>query len=282
VASNELTLHEERFKVPDKLLSAGMPYTGTYQVGTQIDNLNHAGVRDVFYGGYRGPDIAEAWGTNRLGAEHMGPIVTRGVVVDVLGLKLAGRETAALSQAGNGQPILRDDYRITVEDIEAALRRQETPGIEAGDVVLFRTGWNQLLEPRDPNQADQPVAAGEPSHPAHADHRRYLAGEPGIYLREARYLAARRPAIIGSDTWGLELLPGVDQNVFGPVHQELLAHYGIRIGEGIVTDALVRESIYQFVFIVTPQNALGATAGNSPPAALAQRPTGTKTLPVTS
>ncbi|MGH9005383.1 MAG: cyclase family protein, partial [Acidimicrobiia bacterium] len=287
VASNVFALHEERFKVPDELLQANMPYTGTYQIGTQLDNLNHVGVGDVFYGGHRGPDIAEAWGTNRLGAEHMGPIVTRGVVLDILGLKQEQGDSAALSQAGNGKPLLADGYRITVEDIEAALRRERITSIEAGDVVLFRTGWNQLVEPRDPNNVDHPLVSGDPSHPAHADHRRYLAGEPGIYLREARYLAARRPALIGSDNWALELLPGVNSAVFGPVHQELIVHHGIRIGEGIITDGLVADGVYEFVYIVTPQYALGATAGNTPPAALAQpgvsRPVNVGgTLPVTS
>lgn len=153
---------------------------------------------------------------------------------------------------------------------------------EAGDAVLFRTGWHQLVEPKDPNSADQPIASGDPVHPAHPEHRRYLAGEPGIYLREARYLAARRPAIIGGDAWGLEVLPGINQSVFGPVHQELIVHYGIRIGEGIITDSLVESGVYEFVFVVTPQYALGATAGNTPPAALAQPPAVGGTLPVTS
>jgi kynurenine formamidase len=287
VASNVFALHEERFKVPDALLEAKLPYTGTYQIGTQIDNLNHVGVGDVFYGGHRGPEIAESWGTNRLGAEHMGPIVTRGLVLDILGLKQEQGAATALSQAGNGKSLLADGYRITVEDIEAAMRRERITSIEAGDVVLLRTGWNQLVQPKNPSDVDHPLAGGDPSHPAHPDHRRYLAGEPGIYLREARYLAARRPALIGSDNWALEILPGVNSTVFGPVHQELIVHHGIRIGEGIITDALVQDGVYEFVFIVTPQNALGATAGNTPPAALAQpgvsQPVDTEgTLPVTS
>ena len=55
-----------------------------------------------------------------------------------------------------------------------------------------------------------------------------------------------------------------------PVHQELLAHYGVRIGEGIVTDGLARDRVYELVYLSTPQHALGATAGNAPPAVLGQ------------
>lgn len=288
LGSNKVSIHEERFKVPDQLIQANLPYTGTYQIGTQLDNLNHIGVGDVFYGGHRGPEIAAAWGTTKLGGHVMGPIVTRGVVIDVLGLKQEQGASGDLSTAANGKPLLKEGYRITVEDIESSLRRQKVSGITAGDVVLFRTGWNQLVEPKDPATADQPLAANDPLHPSHPDHKRYLSGEPGIYLREARYLAARRPAIIGGDTWALEVLPGPDAAIAFPVHQELIVHYGIRIAEGVITDQLVNDKVYEFVYIVTPQNALGATAGNTPPAALGQPgaaasgPARAETLPRTS
>ena len=55
---NKISLHEERFEAPE-----GSPYTFTYQIGTQLDNLNHIGVGPVYYNGFRGPDIAEEWGT---------------------------------------------------------------------------------------------------------------------------------------------------------------------------------------------------------------------------
>jgi hypothetical protein len=51
---------------------------------------------------------------------------------------------------------------------------------------------------------------------------------------------------------------------------ELITHHGIRIGEAIVTDQLAEDRVYEFVYIVTPQLALGATAGSAPPCALGQ------------
>jgi kynurenine formamidase len=243
---NRISFHEERFQVTEE----SSPYTYSYQLGTQLDSLNHIGVGPVYYGGRRGPEIAETWGTSRLGSEHAGPIVTRGLLLDVLGLKLAEGATDVVDTAANGDPHLAATYRITLEDLAAAMRRARIKTIERGDVVLIRTGWNQLLEP---------------------DAQKYLASEPGIYLREARWLASHRPAIIGADNWGLEVaghdVTGV--NVF-PVHQELLTHFGIRIGEGIVTDRLAEDRVFEFVFIVTPQFAAGATAGNTPPCALGQ------------
>lgn len=236
---NRISAHEERF-----------PAGGTYQIATQLDNLAHVGVGEMFYNGFTGPEIAAGHGTIKLGAEHMGPIVTRGIVIDVLGLKVATGASDDYFVADNGEPVLNDDYRITVSDIEAALRWQRIDGPGPGDVVLFRTGWHHLVR-LDPD--------------------RYLAAEPGIYLREARYLARHRPAIIGSDTWALESLnPDVTQGNMFPVHQELFMRFGIRIGEGIITDTLVDDDVYEFVYLFTPQYAEGATAANSAPAAMAQ------------
>ena len=237
-ADNRVSVHEERFE-------PGF----TYQIATQLDNLNHLGVGPTFYNGIQGPDIAQPWGTSKLGNEHMGPIVTRGVLLDVLGLKQEAGQDDALAESASGDPVLFDSYRITVEDLLAAMERGRIESIEPGDVVLLRTGWNKVVPERE----------------------RYLSAEPGIYLREARWLAARRPAIIGSDAWGFELLGNeeVVQAAF-PVHQELLAKEGIRIGEAIITDELAEDAVYEFVYVYTPQYATGATAGSSPPAALAQ------------
>ncbi|MGH2583307.1 MAG: cyclase family protein [Dehalococcoidia bacterium] len=236
---NRISGHEERF-----------PNSGTYQIGTQLDNLNHVGVGEMFYNGFRGPEIARTWGTAALGAENMGPIVTRGVLLDIVGLKVSQGATGDYFTASGGGHVLRDNYRITVEDIEAALERRHVTAITPGDVVLLRTGWTHLVS---------------------SDPERYLMQEPGIYLREARYLAQFRPAIIGGDAWALEVLdPAVTQGNFFPVHQLLFVRHGIRIGEGIVTEELAEDGVFEFVYIVTPPNALGATAGNTPPAALGQ------------
>jgi hypothetical protein len=50
----------------------------------------------------------------------------------------------------------------------------------------------------------------------------------------------------------------------------LFMRYGIRIGESIVTEQLAEDGVFEFVYIYCPQYAQGATAGNTPPAALGQ------------
>jgi kynurenine formamidase len=249
VPPNHVSVHEERF-----------PHGGTYQIATQLDNLGHVGVGEVFYNGFRGPDIGTPRGLARLGNEHLGPIVTRGIVYDIVGLKLSQGARADLFRSPvNGEWVLRDDYRITLEDMRAALRRQgvrREPG--PGDVVLFRTGWTHLLNRAGFDDPDDPHNA------------RFLASEPGIYLREARYLASRRVAIVAADNWALEVFaPEVTGGNIVPVHQVLLTQYGVRIGEGVRSEGLVADGVFEFVYIVTPQFHVGSTAGNTPPAALA-------------
>jgi hypothetical protein len=253
LGSTKTTVHEERFpSLPEA--PAGL----TYQIATQLDNLNHIGAGEFLYNGFRVPDILQSWGTTKLGAEHMGPIVTRGVLLDILGLKVAKGDREALgTPALNGKPVLHDTYRITLEDIFEAMEYGHIRSFKPGDVILFRTGWNQLLQGRD---ADQLARWGA------------RVGHPGPYLREMRFLAQFRPAVIGADTWALEPLgrPDLAGTTAFAVHQELLMRYGIRIGESIVTDGLAEDGVYEFIYMVNPQYAEGATCGNTPPVALGQ------------
>jgi kynurenine formamidase len=257
LGDNQLSIHEERFEASFSAKHP-VPLATTYQIGSQLDNLNHIGAKEFFYNGMRGPEIARGHGTTHLGNEHMGPIATRGVLLDILGVKLAKNATSDLAEpATNGKPLLRENYRITVEDIREAMDFGGIRSLRPGDAVLFRTGWSQLLKRRDP-----------------ADIRRWEAAEglPGIYLREARWLAQFRPALIGSDSWALEVLgnPANDNGAAFPVHQDLIMRHGIRIGESYVTEELADDHVHEFVFVVTPQHAEGATAGNTPPMALGQ------------
>lgn len=243
---NRLVAHEERFAE-----------NFTFQIASQIDGLGHVGISTEderlgwFYNDNYASDIISPTGTTRLGNETMGPVVTRGVIIDVVGLKVAAGATDDFFIAPNGRPVLHDNYRISIDDIENALHRQRVrKPIGPGDVPILHTGWTHLVK-------DDPG--------------RYLAMEPGIYLAECRYLADRRVALIATDTWGLEVVgsPVSGFNAF-PCHQELLGKTGIRIGESFVTDAPVDDHAYEGVFIATPENVPGATCGSSAPAFLGQ------------
>ena len=229
----------------------------TYQIATQLDGMPHIGVRDVFYNGYTVPELIEgqSYGVNFLGQEHVPPFMTRGLLLDVLSVKVQQGASDALGEPVDGNPILANSYRITVEDLEAAMQLGKIKSVEPGDVVIIRTGWSQLF-------SLDPVKKA-----------RYLATEPGIYLREARWLASHRPAIVAGDPWALEVLPApapwTGTQLF-PVHQELITHHGIRIGEGFNSEELAADGMYQFVFFYTGQRGKGATAANVGPGALGQ------------
>jgi kynurenine formamidase len=219
--------------------------------------MPHIGVRNLFYNGFTAEVLTagNASGVNFLGQENVDPFITRGILLDVLSLKVAQGDSAALGTPVDGKPILANSYRITVEDLEAAMQMGKTGPVEPGDVVLIRTGWTHLFSATDPVKK-----------------ARYLATEPGIYLREARWLASMRPAIVASDVWALEVLPAPapwSATQFFPVHQELITHNGIRIGEGFRSEDLAADKVYKFVFFYTGQRARGATAANVAPGALA-------------
>ncbi len=238
IGANTVSVHEERF-----------PESVTYQIATQFDNLNHVGVGAYFYNGNMGPDIASPTGTKRLGMENVEPFVTRGVLFDVLGYKQS--TDSSVVQTVNGHPMLADSYRITVDDLRSTLEWEGVGELTAGDVAVIRTGWNWLAE--DPDT-----------------YEKYLATEPGIYVAEAKYLAANRPALIGADGWALEVLGNTDVGPAAfPCHQLLLARWGIRIGEGVISDDLAADGVHEFVYSSPRDTAGGAPAGTAPPVAMA-------------
>lgn len=224
----------------------------TFNMGTKLNGLHHAGVGGRFYNGFRAKDIAETWGTTKLGMETQGPIVTRGVVIDVLGHKVATGADADLEILANGKPMLREAYRISIEDMEATLDWEDvTDPIGPGDVVLVNSGWRELIE---------------------VDPRRYLEGQQsGIFLRECRYLAARKVAIIGIDCWFFGATMD-DVSTTMQCHQELAGRYGIHVGEAVRSDPLANDRVYDFVFSWAPHNAKGAVSSNAPPIGLGQPP----------
>ncbi len=233
----------------------------TYQIATQIDNLNHIGVIDKWYNGFTteqmitNPDNPH--GSNFLGQHLVDPFVTRGILLDVLSVKIEQGESDALGEPVDGKPILANSYRITIEDLEAAMQFGGIDDIRPGDMVTIRTGWTHLFDPHDTERKE-----------------RYVASEPGPYLREARWLAQFRPAVVGSDTWAWEVLPAPEpwsETQFYPCHQELMTRHGIRIGEAFVSEELAEDGVYEFVFFYTGQRPRWATAANVAPGAIGQR-----------
>lgn len=206
--------------------------TGTLQIGTHLDGLNHLQRGDRFYNGLRTQEIVEEWGTNKLGIETIPPIITRGILVDVARL--------------HGVDRLDAGYVITVEDTEKAL---QTAGVvvEPGDVVLFHTGWGALWD---------------------TDQALFNSGEPGIGLAMAEWLAEKRVAMTGADTWSYGAVPGEDPTRPFVVPQMLNIRYGVFIMENVATEVIARAQVYEFMFTLTHAKTRGSTAAGIAPAAV--------------
>jgi kynurenine formamidase len=205
---------------------------GTFQVGTQLDSIGHIQIGDRFYNGWTTQDVVESWGLNRFGMETVPPIVTRGVLVDVAAYK--------------GVERLARGYVISVADVEGALKMQGVR-IQAGDAVLFHTGWGALWD---------------------QDAEQFLSGEPGPGLALVRWLYQRRIAVTGADTWSYGPVPGEDPQRPFLVPQTMYVKLGLFGLENLATEELARRRIYEFMFVLTHAKTRGSTAAVIAPAAL--------------
>ena len=202
------------------------------QVGTQFDGLGHIGVGDHFYNGNDRADFSKPDGLTKLGVENVGPLVTRGVLVDVAALKGVAR--------------LAGGYEITLADLRGALERQRTE-IRSGDVVIVHTGWGSLWN---------------------VDNAAFNANAPGVGLEAAQYLVEREVVLVGADTWSMEVVPNPNPDLQFPVHQLLIPRNGIYIFENLLTEELARDRVYEFAFYFAPLTIKGATGSPANPLAI--------------
>jgi kynurenine formamidase len=138
---------------------------------------------------------------------------------------------------------------ITVEDIEACIKKAGIAPIKKGDCVLFNTGWIELWE-------------GDP--------KIYNEGEPGVGIKATKYLAEKEVSIVGADTWGaLDVVPGEDPDYPFPCHSYLEAVNGIGQLQNLDLRELAQDKVYEFLFVFAPIPLQGATG--SPVSAFAVR-----------
>jgi len=220
--------------------AAGARRTGGFQfaedtvvmplhIGTHIDALCHAWYDDKTYNGYLG-NVIRSNGAQRLGMEKMPPIVTRGVLLDMVRLK--GRVLA------NGEV-------VSAADLQAAATQAKLV-LGVGDAVLIRTGW--LEAQKGQQQVD-------------------FNNEPGIDLGAAQWLAQQDIAMLGADNFAIEVLPFAKDTIF-PVHQCLIRDFGMPLLEGMMLDDLVVSGRYEFMFVASALPIVGATGSPLSPVAI--------------
>jgi len=202
------------------------------QVGTQLDGFVHQTIEDKIYNCAKLDDISTRTGFTKFGIDKVGMLMTRGVLIDVAGLK--------------GVDMLPDTYEITVEDLERALQRQNMK-LQPGDAVIIHTGWGKLWM---------------------KDNARYVKSCPGIGVKAAEWLAKQDPMLIGSDNWPVEVAPNPDPQISLPVHQILLVVNGIHILENLKLDDLVAKRVNEFAFVMQPLKIQGGSGSSVAPVAI--------------
>ncbi len=201
-------------------------------IGSQIDGLGHMGIKHVYYNGNRAEDFIVPTGLTKLGIEALPPIVSRAVL-----LNMAKHFDKPRLEAGTA---------FNRKEIEAAAKAQKVR-IESGDVVLFHTGWLDMAD-------TDPVA--------------FMAGQPGLGLDGARYLAELGVVAVGADNWALEVLPSEDPEKAFPVHPELLAKNGVYILENMDTRGLAADDVTEFLFVLGQPRFEGAVQAVINPVAI--------------
>ena len=202
------------------------------QVGTQFDGFVHQSIEYSHYNCVKTDDIQSRGGFTKLGIETVGTIMTRGVLIDVAGLK--------------GVDTLPDSYEITVQDLEQALQKQNLK-LQPGDAVLINTGWGRLWA---------------------KDNARYVKSCPGIGVRAAEWLAKQDPLLVGSDNWPVEVAPNPDPQLSLPIHQIMLVVNGIHLLENLKLDEVAAKKVYEFAFVMQPLKAQGFSGSTVAPVAI--------------
>lgn len=190
-------------------------------VGSQLDGLGHMGIEHVYYNGNKAEDFVTVTGLTKLGTNTIPPLVSRGVLLDMV--KLSGKKPDAGTAFNRAQ-------------IQSAAKAAKVT-IEKGDVVLLHTGWLDVAD---------------------SDKVRFMAGEPGLGVEGAAYLASLGVVAVGADTWAVEVLPHEDPGQAFPVHVELLPKNGVYILENMDTRALAADGATEFLFVLGQPKFVGA------------------------
>jgi kynurenine formamidase len=224
------------------------------QMGTQFDAFGHQGqavrmadgsVKSVYYNGFTEEELTGTRqgvdGLEALSVEHVKPIITRGILIDVAGLK--------------GVPVLDSRYEVTMADVRAALEKAgiSESSIEPGDAILFNYGWAvHWTSPQKYN--DSRFFVGENQ------------GSPGIGLEVARWLVSKRVSMTGADSCCVQAQPPV---MPGPrtVHHELLNN-GVLMLENMDLRELARDRVYEFLYLNLTERIKGATGSPVRPIAV--------------
>ena len=217
-------------------------YLSQSHVGTHIDGVGHIGVQDCYYNQTPMGKYVTQNNLKRLGLENIKTFATRGVIIDAVKVFQAAGKLKTNPACKN--PCLDAGTLITEADLQAGLKMYNVT-LREGDAVFIHTGWGDLFQ----------------QYPA--QNATYNSGQPGITNAAAVWLASQKVIVVGSDTWGVEVLPGEDKDIAFPVHKTLITDNGIHIIENVRTDlisaAAASSKRATFFLSMTVPKAVGLT-----------------------
>ena len=209
---------------------------GTEHAGTHIDALSHQAESMKLHGGIDvTAEVQTPTGFTQLGAEHMPPMFTDGVLLDVAGLK--------------NVTSLDAHYAVTADDLDDCCNRQGVT-VEAGSVALVNLGNAHFWH----------------------DEARYVDG-PGMTPSASEWMIEKGVIAVGADNIGWDLIGDWDDTLgcSGPGHVLLLVRSGIHIIENLDLRELIASGHSTFVFVALPLKLVGATGSPIRPVAIVPR-----------
>jgi len=218
------------FATSDDAVSMGL------QAATHWDALAHVSYGGRLYNGFPASTITEA-GAAHCGIDKAGPIVSRGVLLDVA--------------RARGVDRLDGGSAVGAADLDAACDLAKVT-IEHGDVVLLRTGQIRVLHAGDKD------AYGHPS--------------PGPGIDAVGWFRDHDIAAVATDNLTFEVFPCERPDVFLPVHLLDLRDMGLTQGQNFDLEALAADcaddSVYSFLLEASPQPFTAATGSPVTPVAM--------------
>ncbi len=116
------------FNSKNRVSAMNMELSMADHTGTHIDGLSHISIDGKLYNDNDAQSITGTFGTSKLGIEKSPPIFTRGVFLDVAGLR--------------DKDVFEPNYVVTSNDIKECLEKNNLE-IQSGNAVLIRTGWSK-------------------------------------------------------------------------------------------------------------------------------------------
>jgi kynurenine formamidase len=231
IAHLELYGDDERgIRFNDDAVSLGV------QAATHWDALAHASYDGRLYNGFP-TDVITEQGATKLGAEKLGAIVSRGVLLDLAGAA--------------GVDVVAGGHAVTAEDLDAAAEFGKVE-VHEGDVVLLRTGQMRHLH------------AG--------DRMSYAITTAGPSMQSVKWFRDKGVAAVATDNLSFEVYPGEDDGVMLPVHMLHLVEMGLVQGQNFDLEWLAADCAddgrYSFLLSATPEPIVGAAGAPVSPLAI--------------